>query len=69
MRRRITGNKNKKSLIALSREVVQTAEDAREIAVGTSTKKMLKRLAATRPRSHFENRAKRGAEARRSHDR
>ena len=62
---------NKKSLIALSREVVQTAEDAREIAVKnideedaeTARRDGLDREASSKNRADEESRRRRNAEA------
>jgi len=62
---------NKKSLIALSREVVQTAEDAREIAVKnideedaeTARRDGLDREASSKNRADDESRRRRNAEA------
>ena len=64
-------HKNKKSLIALSREVVQTAEDAREIAVKnieeeeaeTDRRDGLDREASSKDRADEESRRRRHAEA------
>jgi len=64
-------HKNKKSLIALSREVVQTAEDAREIAVKnideeeaeTDRRDGLNREASSKDRADEESRRRRHAEA------
>jgi len=64
-------HKNKKSLIALSREVVQTAEDAREIAVKnideeeaeTDRRGGLDREAASKDRADEESRRRLHAEA------
>ena len=64
-------HKNKKSLIALSREVVQTAEDAREIAVKnidqedaeTARRDGLDREAASKNRADEESRRRSHAEA------
>jgi len=64
-------HKNKKSLIALSREVVQTAEDAREIAVKnideeeaeTDRRDGLDREAASKDRADEESRRRLHAEA------
>jgi outer membrane protein OmpA-like peptidoglycan-associated protein len=64
-------HKNKKSLIALSREVVQTAEDAREIAVKniddedaeTARRDGLDREASSNNRADEEARRRRHAEA------
>ena len=66
-------HENKKSLISLSREVVQTAEDAREIAVknideersgnGTSPRR-IDREAASRNRADEESQRRLNAEAR-----
>jgi outer membrane protein OmpA-like peptidoglycan-associated protein len=64
-------HKNKKSLIALSREVVQTAEDAREIAVKnideedaeTARRDGLDREASSKNRADEESRRRRHAEA------
>jgi outer membrane protein OmpA-like peptidoglycan-associated protein len=64
-------HKNKKSLIALSREVVQTAEDAREIAVKnideedaeTARRDGLDREASSNNRADEESRRRRHAEA------
>ena len=63
-------HKNKKSLIALSREVVQTAEDAREIAVKnideeeaeTARRDGLDREASSKDRADEESRRRRHAE-------
>jgi hypothetical protein len=67
-------HKNKKSLIALSREVVQTAEDAREIAVKNIDEEEAENGSprGTKSRSFFERSRRRGIAAptpRRSHDR
>jgi outer membrane protein OmpA-like peptidoglycan-associated protein len=64
-------HRNKKSLIALSREVVQTAEDAREIAVKnidqedaeTARRDGLDREAASKNRADEESRRRNHAEA------
>jgi hypothetical protein len=64
-------HKNEKSLIALSREVVQTAEDAREIAVKniddedaeTARRDGLDREASSKNRADEESRRRRHAEA------
>ena len=64
-------HKNKKSLIALSRQVVQTAEDAREIAVKnideedaeTARRDGLDREASSKNRADEESRRRRHAEA------
>jgi hypothetical protein len=64
-------HKNKKSLIALSREVVQTAEDAREIAVKnmdeeeaeTDRRDELDREASSKDRADEESRRRLHAEA------
>jgi outer membrane protein OmpA-like peptidoglycan-associated protein len=64
-------HKNKKSLIALSREVVQTAEDAREIAVKNIEEEEaeadrrdgLDREASSKDRADEESRRRRHAEA------
>jgi outer membrane protein OmpA-like peptidoglycan-associated protein len=64
-------HRNKKSLIALSREVVQTAEDAREIAVKnideedaeTARRDGLDREASSKNRADEESRRRRHAEA------
>jgi outer membrane protein OmpA-like peptidoglycan-associated protein len=64
-------HKNKKSLIALSREIVQTAEDAREIAVKnideeeaeTDRRDGLDREASSKDRADEELRRRRHAEA------
>jgi outer membrane protein OmpA-like peptidoglycan-associated protein len=64
-------HKNKKSLIALSREVVQTAEDAREIAVKnideedaeTARRDGLNREASSKSRADEESRRRLHAEA------
>jgi outer membrane protein OmpA-like peptidoglycan-associated protein len=64
-------HKNKKSLIALSREVVQTAEDAREIAVKnideedaeTDRRNGLNREASSKDRADEESRRRLHAEA------